>query len=38
MQEDIVKDAINAFYKGAGIKRTFSGAVNQRVLQRFLAL
>ncbi len=35
MEKEIVKDAVNAFYSGAGIERTFRGPVNERVAEVF---
>lgn len=35
MEEKTVRDAINAFYKGAGIKKRFTGKVNERVAEIF---
>lgn len=35
MDEVIVRDAIQAFYQGAGIQKRFTGEVNEQVAEVF---
>jgi len=31
MDKEVVRKAINAFYKGAGVNKTFDGKINEKV-------
>ena len=35
MEHEVVINAINAFYKGAGVRKTFKGPVNEEVAKIF---
>ncbi|REL27058.1 hypothetical protein DXX93_11115 [Thalassotalea euphylliae] len=35
MEKEVVRDAINAFYKGAGVNKKFTGSVNDKVANIF---